>query len=521
MLIPDSATSSTSDSRFARQDLTAFLASIIYSSDDAIISKRLDGTITSWNSGAQLIYGYEASEVLGKNISLIVPTDRRQELSEVLARIAMGQRVEHHETRRVRKDGTVLDVSMTISPIYDSKGQIVSVSAIGQDITHRKSLERDQEREHKLLEDRLHQSERLESLGKLAGGIAHDFNNILGVILNYSILVGKEVTEPQAVADLAEIRAAAERGAGLTRQLLTFARSDDTVPEPLDVNGVVRSIASMLARTLGEQIDLGLQLAELPLITIIDRHQFEQIVLNLVINARDAMPDGGKLNIRTAAAQFDVIGDDDLVSAAPGVAVQVVDTGHGMPPEVVARAFDPFFTTKPHGEGSGLGLATVYGIVRRYLGDIAIETSEGSGTTVTVTLPGSNEVPAMDAVVKKELIGGTERILLVEDELALRAATERILAEWGYEVVVASNGIEALELFEHELGRFDVVLTDVVMPQMRGDQLAEKLAELDGDIKVIFMSGYNSADPPDRGRVLSKPVDEDELLYALREVLDG
>ena len=506
----------TSDPATSVQDTMDFLGAIIDSSDDAIISKRLDGVITSWNSGAHLIYGYGPNEILGKNISLIVPTDQREELSEVLTRIGMGERVAHHETKRVHKDGTILDISITVSPIYDTTGQIVGASAIGHDITYRRSLEREQKR----LEDRLHQVERLEALGKLAGGIAHDFNNILGVILNYSILVGKQVTERQAVADLGEIRAAVERGTGLTRQLLTFARSDDTAPEPLDVNGVARSIASMVARTLGANIDLRLDLAEDPLVTRIDRHQLEQIVLNLVINARDAMPDGGKLSIRTAAAEFDASGDDE-VSARTEVALQVIDTGHGMPPDVVARAFDPFFTTKPRGQGTGLGLATVYGIVHRCLGDVVIDTSEGSGTTVTVTLPGSNELPAMDVGSKKKLAGGTERILLVEDELALRAPTERILAEWGYDVVVASNGIEALELFGHELGRFDLVLTDVDMPQMRGDQLAERLAELDRGTKVMFMTGYNAGDPPGRGRVLPKPIDESELLFALREVFDS
>jgi two-component system cell cycle sensor histidine kinase/response regulator CckA len=516
MIAPDLAIPK-SDSRFPGQDSAAFLAAIVDSSDDAIISKRLDGTITSWNPGAQAIYGYAPDEVLGKNISLIVPADRRDELSEVLARIGMGTRVERHETQRVRKDGTIVDISITISPIYDATGQVVGASAISQDITYSRSLERG----HTLLEDRLRQSERLESLGKLAGGIAHDFNNILGVILNYSILAGKQVTEPRAVTDLAEIRAAAERGAGLTRQLLTFARRIDTVSEPLDVNGVVRSIASMLSRTLGAHLDLRLELAEHPLITIIDRHQLEQIVLNLVINARDAMPHGGQLKIRTAVAPFDAISDVNLPSSVPMVTLQVIDTGPGMPPDVVARAFEPFFTTKPHGEGTGLGLATVYGVVRRYLGDVRIDTSEGSGTTVTVTLRGTNQVPAADAVAKKELIGGTERILLVEDEFDLRATTERILEEWGYQVVVASNGLEALELWRREFGRFDLVLTDVVMPEMRGDQLVERLAELDGDIKVIFMSGFNSGEPPDRGRILPKPIDEDELLYALREVFDS
>jgi two-component system cell cycle sensor histidine kinase/response regulator CckA len=516
-MVTSDLSSSASDIRFPGQDSAAFLAAIIESSDDAIISKRLDGTITSWNSGAQAVYGYAPDEVLGKNISLIVPADRRDELAEVLARIGMGTHIERHETQRVRKDGTVIDISITISPIFDPTGHVIGASAIGQDISYSRSLERG----HTLLEDRLRQSERLESLGKLAGGIAHDFNNILGVILNYSILAGKHVTEPRAVADLGEIRAAAERGAGLTRQLLTFARRIDTVSEPLDVNGVVRSIASMLSRTLGAHLDLRLELAEHPVVTIIDRHQLEQIVLNLVINARDAMPHGGQLTIRTALAPFDAIVDVNLPTSVPMVTLQVIDTGHGMPPDVMARAFEPFFTTKAQGEGTGLGLATVYGVVRRYLGDVTIDTSEGSGTTVTVTLRGTRQVPAADAAPKADLIGGTERILLVEDEFDLRATTERILAEWGYEVVVASNGIEALELWQRESGRFDLVLTDVVMPEMAGDQLAERLAELDENVKVIFMSGYNSGELPDRGRILPKPVDEDELLYALREAFDS
>jgi PAS domain S-box-containing protein len=516
MVTPD-LSSSKSALQFPGQDSAAFLAAIIESSDDAIISKRLDGTITSWNSGAQAIYGYAPDEVLGENISLIVPPDRRDELSGILGRIAMGKRIERHETQRVRKDGTILDISTTVSAIYDATGKVVGASAIGQDITYSRSLKRGQT----LLEDRLRQSERLESLGKLAGGIAHDFNNILGVILNYSILAGKQVTEPRAVADIGEIRAAAERGAGLTRQLLTFARRIETVSEPLDVNGVVRSIASMLSRTLGAHLDLRLELAERPLVTVIDRHQLEQIILNLVINARDAMPHGGQLTIRTAEAPFDAIVDINLPSSVPMVTLQVIDTGHGMPPDVVARAFEPFFTTKPHGEGTGLGLATVYGVVRRYLGDVSIDTSEGFGTTVTVTLRGTKQVPATDTEPKKELIGGTERILLVEDEFGLRATTERILIEWGYQVEVANNGIEALELWKEEFGRFDLVLTDVVMPEMRGDQLVERLAELDSDIKVIFMSGYNSGEHPDGGRLLPKPIDEDELLYALREVFDS
>jgi len=361
------------------------------------------------------------------------------------------------------------------------------------------------------------QSHRLESLGQLAAGVAHDFNNLLGVILNCTTLLTPQVTGTMAAADVGEIRAAAERAARLTRQLLTFARGDLADPEPFDVNEIVRGVTSMLDRTLGEHIELRVDLAGGPLVAIAERHQLEEIVLNLAINARDAMPAGGKLSLVTEPLPP----ARGMAHRGPDVVLRVADTGHGMAPEVVARAFEPFFTTKPRSQGTGMGLATVYGIVRQHGGEVTIDSAIDVGTTVTVVLRGADTTPAPAggaAVDAPE--GGHERILLVEDEAALRMGTARILVEQGYEVLVACDGVEALEVFEREGVALDVVVTDVAMPRMRGDELALRLGERSPAMPVIFLSGYDPGDTPLTGRLLAKPVAEDALLRAIREVLD-
>jgi signal transduction histidine kinase len=361
------------------------------------------------------------------------------------------------------------------------------------------------------------QSHRLESLGQLAAGVAHDFNNLLGVILNCTTLLAPQVTGTMAAADVGEIRAAAERAARLTRQLLTFARGDVADPEPFDVNEIVRGVTSMLDRTLGEHIELRVDLAGGPLVAIAEPHQLEEIVLNLAINARDAMPAGGKLSLVTEPLPP----ARGMAHRGPDVVLRVADTGRGMAPEVVARAFEPFFTTKPRSQGTGLGLATVYGIVRQHGGEVTIDSAVDVGTTVTVVLRGADTTPAPAGGAEVDTPeGGYERILLVEDEAALRMGTARILVEQGYEVLVACDGVEALEVFEREGAALDVVVTDVAMPRMRGDELALRLGERSPAMPVIFLSGYDPGDTPLTGRLLAKPVAEDALLRAIREVLD-
>jgi signal transduction histidine kinase len=404
-----------------------------------------------------------------------------------------------------RKDGSTFPAEISLSAVTDEPGDQLVLAAV-RDVTDRLELEAVRRRE--ALAEHREQSHRLESLGQLAGGVAHDFNNLLGVILNYTTLITRRVTDPTAIGYLDEIRAAAERAAGLTTQLLTFARRDVVHAEPLDLNGIVRDLAAMLDRTLGEHIELRLELAGAPLVVLGDRHRLEQIVLNLAINARDAMPDAGTLTIATEPREAEVV-------------VRVIDTGGGMAPEVVVRAFEPFFTTKPTGEGTGLGLATVYGIVQQSGGTVTIDSAVGEGTTVTVVLPGSSDAEPHPGVVTASTAGGTERILLVEDEPALRDATAQLLVERGYDVLVASDGVDALEVFDRDPGAIDLVLTDVAMPRMRGDELALRLAERQPDLQVILMSGYDSGDAPHTGRMLAKPVAEDVLFRTIRAVLDG
>jgi PAS domain S-box-containing protein len=394
-------------------------------------------------------------------------------------------------------------------PLLDASGVTYGVGAVSEDITERRMAELERVR----LQEEMGQLDRLKSLGQLAGSISHDFNNLLGVILNYATLLEREVTDPTASADLGEIRTAAERAAALTRQLLTFARRDVVDPEPLDVNAVIRDITELLGRTLGERVELRLRLAEKPLVAVIDRHQLDQVVLNLAINARDAMSTGGVLTIAT---RHDSGRDGSCL-----VVLSITDDGEGMAPDVAERAFEPFFSTKPTGAGTGLGLSTVYGIVQQNQGDVMIDSVAGLGTTITVVLPCATEANPVSAETRAADGDGSERILLVEDEDPLREATARLLRARGYDVVTAGDGIEALDVMDREERPMDLVVTDVAMPRLRGDELAERLAVIAPEVPVLFVSGYDSGEAPQVGRLLPKPVAEQDLLRAVREVLDG
>ena len=467
------------------------------------------GTIVFANDQAETRFGWTPAELVGKSIETLVPEDvvhrhvehRDRYMAEPQAR-PMGANL---QLSARRKDGSTFPAEISLNAVTSAPGERLVLAAV-RDVTDRMELEAVRQRE--ALAEQREQVHRLESLGQLAGGVAHDFNNLLGVIMNYTALLARGITDPLAMRDLDEIRAAAERGAGLTRQLLTFARRDVVHPEPLEVNSVVEALAMMLGRTLGDHIDLHLQLSADRLVVLADRHQLEQILLNLAINARDAMRDGGVLTIGTSSAGAEVL-------------LTVGDTGHGMPPEVAARAFEPFFTTKSTGEGTGLGLATVYGIVQQGRGTVAIESAPGAGTTVVVRLPAASGATLEADRSRHMPAGGRERILLVEDEPALRAGTARMLADRGYTVLVATDGVDALELLADEVLGVDLVVTDVAMPKMRGDELARVLAVRAPQVPVIFVSGYDSGDDPLPGRVLPKPLSEDVLLRAVREVLDA
>jgi len=397
------------------------------------------------------------------------------------------------------------------------------------------------------LEDQLIEAQRLESLGQLASGVAHDFNNLLAVILNYVSFVSEEITAAvseeitaatgpavarhleSASADLAQIRKAAERAAELTHQLLVFARREVVRPQVLDLDSVVSAVEEMLRRTLGEHIEVVIKPAGDLWPVLADSGQLERVLVNLAVNARDAMPDGGTLTIDTAN-----ITDADTMagvpSAPPGrkVRLRVSDTGTGMPADVAQHVFEPFFTTKPQGEGTGLGLATVYGIVSQAGGTIHISSEPGMGTTFSIMLPVTTEAAAVIAEpVPYQRVPRGETVLVVEDEAALREVADRILARGGYSVITAASGPEAIEIARGHPGTIHLLVTDVVMPQMLGKEIAARITAILPGIGVLFMSGYARPALAAQGRLdpgvalLQKPFSEADLLAMAGQVLDS
>jgi PAS domain S-box-containing protein len=644
------------------------LAVIVESSHDAIVARTIDGIITSWNSGAQELFGYDRADIVGRHASVLLPPDQQDDETRLLERVAAGERVEQRPVQRVRKDGSTVTVSLTLSPISDQDGHITGVASISRDITDRQRaeamfegllqaapdatigvtrdgtitlinaqaerlfgyrreellgrpvdilvpervraahpLQRDKyfaqprsrpmgggqaltavrkdgsefpaeislsavethqgrivsaairdvterliaqhERERLIAqaerdaaERRMQHARRLESLGQLAGGVAHDFNNILAVITNYTELLSETLAgpapEPADMAaardDLAQVSRAAERAARLTKQLLAFGRRDITQAQVLGLNHVIGDVEPMLRRTLGEHIHLITSLDRQLWPVYADASQIEQILVNLAVNARDAMPSGGTLSIDTTNAEMDT---DDAATAnlAAGryVRLRVSDTGTGMPPEVIERAFEPFYTTKPKGSGTGLGLATVYGIATAAGGDVHLYSEAGIGTTITVVLP-AVDAPAdtgiTSAAPDTTTAGGTpatETILLVEDEDALRQVATRILTRAGYQVLAATGGAQAIHIATTHPDAIDLMLTDVIMPKMMGNEVAQHVQTIRPGLPVLYMSGYAEPVLTENGTlqegviIIEKPFTSRELLDRVRAMLRG
>jgi PAS domain S-box-containing protein len=355
------------------------LAAIAESSSYAIIGMDLNGTIVSWNAGAERLSGYSADEMLGRPVTLLLPPDRSNEGAHIREKLKRGEPVEHFETVRLRKDGTRLDVSLTILPIRDESGTPIGASVIARDISARKHLEAQY----------LH-IQKLDSLGRLAGAIAHDFNNLLAAIIgNAELGIEAIISGNTARDELEEIRKIALRAANLTRQLLAFALQQALDPQELNIDNLIRDMESMLQQLIGPQIDLSMSLAaESGRITAYPGH-IEQLLVNLLVNARDALPDGGTLTIATAIVPGAGLVPSRGAGGQPGqfVRIAVADTGSGMSEEIKRHLFEPFFTTKAPGKGVGLGLATCFGIVKQYGGSISIDSAPGQGTTVTVYFP--------------------------------------------------------------------------------------------------------------------------------------
>jgi signal transduction histidine kinase len=437
-----------------------------------------------------------------------------------------------------RRDGSTFPAEVSLAAMDTDEGLLVT--AVVRDVTERLEIIAERERlrtqaERNRLERHLHQSQRLESLGQLAGGVAHDFNNLLGVISNYAAFAAEEVAKEipderwEAVHDdIGQVQLAAERAAGLTHQLLAFARQEMIKPRVLSINDVVLSIEQLLIRTLGEHVELITGLAAGLAPVLADPGQIEQVLVNLAVNARDAMPQGGKLIIHTANTSIDETAGLGEVPPGQYVALKVSDTGAGMPKDVMDRVFEPFFTTKPKGAGTGLGLATVYGIITQAGGRVRVYSEPGLGTSFTVLLPVTEQDMAPAAPSPAEpRYGDGQTVLVVEDELAMREVTRRILARNGYHVVAAASGQEALDVLAGQLEHIDVLLTDVIMPGMQGKELAGKVRVLQPAARVVFMSGYTQGLLGEQGvlepgvNLIEKPFSETTLLTKLHEVLSA
>ncbi|MGO8786710.1 MAG: PAS domain S-box protein [Terriglobia bacterium] len=628
---------------------TSLFALIVESSDDAIIGKTLDDTIVSWNGGAERMYGYSAAEAIGMPIGILVPREAAEELGPIVEKLRRGERIEHYETVRVRKDGNSIHVSLSIFPIFDRTGKHVGAATIARDITKQKIVEaelRKSEERFKLieenidevfwisdpdiseiiyispayervwgrtrksllekpvsfiegidpedrqrvlsglelqkagkpfdheyrvihpngstrwiwdrgfpirdeggrltqyvgvaqditgrrrLEDQFRQAQKMEAVGRLAGGIAHDFNNLLTIINGYSevVLDALNANDPLR-CHMEEVKKASDRAARLTRQLLAFGRQQVLAARALDLNALVADVERMLRRLIGEDIELVLVPGAALGTVKADPGQIEQILVNLAVNARDAMPEGGRLVIETANVELDDAYAHSHTVVTPGryVMLAISDTGFGMDAATQAHIFEPFFTTKESGKGTGLGLSTVYGIVKQSGGYIWVYSEPGAGATFKIYLPSVEEaaesVPVSEA--RERPFGGSETILLVEDDASVRDLAARILQQQGYKVLESKSPEDALQTAEHYQAPIALLLTDVVLPNMSGRKVAEHLALLRPSMKVLYMSGYTD-DAVVRNGVLEantaflqKPFSPASLTRKVREVLDA
>ena len=496
------------------------LATIVESSDDAIVSRTLDGTIQSWNGAAERMYEYSAAEAIGKPISILYPHGQRDEILAILEKIKRGDIVRNFETIRATKDGKQIHIALTVSPIKDVSGRIVGASAIGRDIT-----------ESKQMEDMFRQAQKMEAVGRLAGGVAHDFNNMLSVIIGYSeLLLERADTDGQVRKQCEEIKRAGDRAASLTRQLLAFSRQQVLEPRVLNLNTSVAEIEKMLRRLIGEDIDLRTSLDPTLGLVKADPGQIEQVIMNLAVNARDAMPKGGKLIIETSNTELD---DEYALHHPPCIVgryviLAVTDSGVGMSQETKARIFEPFFTTKELGKGTGLGLSTVYGVAKQSGGYIWVYSEPGQGSVFKLYLPrvDGSEGQIRPAKSASELLAGTETVLLVEDEQSVRALTRNLLEQGGYTVLEADNGAHAVEIAKQHHGPIHLLLTDVVMPGMNGPAVAEMILPIHPEAKTLYVSGYSSSFGTQTGLVpaganlFQKPFSRAALLRKVRNLLD-
>jgi PAS domain S-box-containing protein len=528
---------------FAEQSFVA----VLEAAPDAMLCVDADGRIVRVNGQADQLFGYPRAELIGQRVELLVPDAARavhpRHRAVYLADPRPRPMGAGMEVSGRRRDGSTFPAEICLSALVNPEG-ILTIAAV-RDATDLLAARGVQDRltsaaERDKSQARMLQAQRLENLGQLAGGIAHDFNNLLGVILNYASFVSEELAgasesdweqrRETASGDLDQIKRAAERAAALTRQLLAFARREVVRPQVLDLDTVIAALEEMLRRAIGEHVQLVMSPGRDLWPILADPGQLEQVLVNLAVNARDAMPAGGTLTIDTSNITVDDEAAAGGFKARQGhnVRLRVSDTGTGMTREVIEHVFEPFFTTKEKGAGTGLGLATVYGILAQSGGSIQVYSELGTGTTFSILLPVTAEAaaPIVTPAPYQRTPAG-ETVLIVEDESALRTVTERIFTRNGYTVITAANGPDALDIARGYDGEIHLLVTDVVMPYMLGKEVAEKLREARPDIAVLFMSGYARPVLASQGRLepgvalVEKPFSEADLLTRAGQVLSG
>ena len=492
------------------------LRAVIEGSPLAIFVTDTQGYVQSWNKAAERLFGWTEPEVLGRPAPIAGPDHG---LKEWLDKALRGEILVQAEAVRFRKDGSAVEVNVWTALLRDEHGGLQGIVAMVADITERKRLE-----------EQLRHAQKMEAVGRLAGGVAHDFNNLLTVITGYGQLALNRVPSDSAMAaDLREVLGAADRAASLTKQLLSFSRRQVFEPSVIDLNVLVHEMHRMLHRIIGEDIELILRLSPGLRPVRADRGQIELVLLNLAVNARDAMPHGGQLIIETANAHLGEEGQRNRMMQMSDACVMlsVTDTGVGMDPQVRAKIFEPFFTTKDTGKGTGLGLSTSYGIVRQHGGDIWVYSEPGLGSTFKIYLPAAHESlqPAAPAPSRTIAKGGPETILIVEDEPGVAAIMREALSEKGYQVLMASDPEDALAIARRHAGPIHLLLSDMILNSIHASELSREIAKLRPDIKVLYVSGYSHGGAAGQKSIepgaafLEKPFAPEALARKVREVL--
>jgi PAS domain S-box-containing protein len=497
-------------------------ADLFEHSPDMYHSVNRDGVVVSCNVTESVVLGYAKDEIIGKPLARLYPGDQEAKIHENFHRLfVLGEEIHGIEEQMRRKDGTLIDVSVNTSLVYDAEGKPILARMVARDITEKKKLE----------QEILH-AQKIDSIGNLAGGVAHDFNNILSSILGTASMIKRKLKETDPWYSYIELmETASRRGASLTRQLLTFARKSNVSVRPLNMNTVIQDTLRLFEPSISKTIHITTKVSAEPVILRGDEGQLQQALLNLCINARDAMPQGGTITITTAAVELSPVDAARIAQAKPGsyVTVSVMDNGAGIPRELHAKVFEPFFTTKEREKGTGLGLSVVYGVVRGHGGFLTLESEVNVGTKVTLYFPlVAQEMDVRWQTEPHKIPHGTERILLVDDEASINLVGGAMLKDLGYTVETVHDGLEAINRLRASSSReFSLVILDMNMPRLGGKETFDNIKQLFPDLKILICTGYSDGMLDDGDFMknvdgfLQKPYTIQDMAYKVREVLDS